>query len=87
MFQCLSTEAPLSQMCGSSACCCLVNALGIGGFQAVLPCGLFFSASQLAAAGDVEAPQRQENQELPTGTCSIQASASESWQWHWTGRV
>lgn len=88
VFEHRSSSGCVAQMCGSSPCCCLVNTHSIGGFQTALLCGLFFSVSQLAAAGDAEAPQRQVScpchQELSTVTCGIQASASESWQWLWT---
>lgn len=43
------------------SCCCLVKAFSTIGFQAGLLGGLIFTASQLAAAGNAEAPQRLEN--------------------------
>lgn len=76
-----------AQMCGSCLCCRLGNTLSTDGFRAPLLCGLFFTASQPAAAGDAEAPQKQDNhphhQGKSTDTCDIQASARESWQRHW----
>lgn len=56
-----------AEMCGSSLCCCSGDMVSTDSFQAPLLCGLFFTASQLAAAGDAEAaskPLLKENWQL-----------------------